>query len=127
MGIIAFIVDALVESMVHFKWEMTRNVIKDTGLGAAWMVFLLISVFYAALASSMTVYIGPGAMGSGIAAQVANAGIQAFGQTQGMALQAQAQIEAAEKQASAQKSAGMMGAIGGIAGAGLKLLTGGLA
>lgn len=67
MGIIAFIVDALVESMVHFKWEMTRNVIKDTGLGAAWMVFLLISVFYAALASSMTVYIGPGAAGSGIA------------------------------------------------------------
>ena len=67
MGIIAFIVDALVESMIHIKWEMTRNVIKDTGLGAAWMVFLLISVFYAALASSMTVYIGPGAAGSGIA------------------------------------------------------------
>ena len=51
------------------------------------------------------------------AAQVAGAGIQAYGQTQGMAMQAKATIEAAEKQASAQKSAGMMGAIGSIGSA----------
>ena len=54
-------------------------------------------------------------------------GMETYGQTFGQAMQAKATIEAAEKQAEAQKSSGMMSAIGGIAGAGLKLLSGGLA
>ena len=28
MGIVAFIVDILVEELVHFKWEMTQKVLK---------------------------------------------------------------------------------------------------
>ncbi|MBL6857028.1 MAG: tail fiber domain-containing protein [Rhodobacteraceae bacterium] len=55
--------------------------------------------------------------------QVTGAGIQALGQTQGMALQAKAAIKAADKQASAQKSSGIMSAVGGIASAGLALLS----
>ena len=55
--------------------------------------------------------------GMAASAQVAGAGIQAFGQTKGAAMQAKATIEAAEAQASAQKSAGMMGAIGSIGSA----------
>ena len=60
-------------------------------------------------------------------AQVAGAGIQSFGQTHGIALQEKARLEAAEEYGKTQRSVGAMGAIGGIAGVGLKLLTGGLA
>jgi len=56
-------------------------------------------------------------------ASVLGTGLQAYGQTKGYAMQAQAQMEAADKQASAQKSNGIMSAIGGIASAGLALLS----
>ena len=52
--------------------------------------------------------------------------VSSLGQAKAGQLQAQASIKAAEAQASAQKSAGIMSAVGGIAGAGLKLLTGGI-
>jgi chloride channel 7 len=39
----------------------------SSGIGAAWTVFLLISVLFGGTASAITVWIGPGAMGSGIA------------------------------------------------------------
>jgi chloride channel 7 len=39
----------------------------NSGVGSAWMVFLLLSVTFGGIAASITVYIGPGAMGSGIA------------------------------------------------------------
>lgn len=67
MGIVAFIVDLLVESLVIWKWEMTQGVMKSSGVGAAWIVFLTVSVAFAATAACLTIYIGPGAMGSGIA------------------------------------------------------------
>jgi len=54
---------------------------------------------------------------------VMSAGLQSLGQAKASQMTAQAQIEAAEKQASASKSAGIMGAIGGIASAGLGLLS----
>ncbi len=56
-------------------------------------------------------------------ASVLGTGMQAYGQTKGAALQAEASIEAAKKQAEASKSNGMMSAIGGIASAGLSLLS----
>ena len=56
-------------------------------------------------------------------ASVLGTGMQAYSQTKGYAMQAQAQIEAADKQAETQKSNGIMGAIGGIASAGLALLS----
>tara|TARA_R100000951_G_scaffold116741_1_gene130322 strand:- start:2730 stop:3410 length:681 start_codon:yes stop_codon:yes gene_type:complete len=56
-------------------------------------------------------------------ASVLGTGLQAYGQTKGYAMQAKAQIEAAEAQASASKSSGIMSAIGGIASAGLSLLS----
>ena len=39
----------------------------SSGVGAAWVVFLLLSVLFGGSAAVMTVYIGPGAMGSGMA------------------------------------------------------------
>jgi hypothetical protein len=61
-------------------------------------------------------------VGMNAAAQVTGAGIQSFGQTQGMAMHAKASIEAAEKEAEATKSAGMMSALGSVASAGLGLI-----
>ena len=54
---------------------------------------------------------------------VMSAGIQSLGQTKAGQMQAQASIKAAEAQAEASKSSGMMSAIGGIASAGLGLLS----
>jgi hypothetical protein len=56
-------------------------------------------------------------------ASVLGTGMQAYGQTKGYAMQAKATIEAAEKEAEASKQGSMMGAIGGIASAGLSLLS----
>ena len=56
-------------------------------------------------------------------ASVLGTGMQAYGQTKGYALQAKASIEAAEKEAEASKSNGIMGAIGSIAGAAIPLLS----
>ena len=56
-------------------------------------------------------------------ANVMSAGIQSLGQTKSAAMMAEAQVEAAEKQASASKQGSMMSAIGGIASAGLGLLS----
>lgn len=67
MGIIAFIVDLLVESLVIWKWEVTQGVMQTDGIGSAWFIFLIISVIFAGTAAGMTIWIGPGAMGSGIA------------------------------------------------------------
>jgi hypothetical protein len=61
------------------------------------------------------------------AASVMGTGMAAYGNASSAALQARGQIEAAEKAAEAQKQSSMFGAVGGIIGTGLKLLTGGLA
>ena len=56
--------------------------------------------------------------------QVMSAGIQSLGQAKAGQMQAEASIKAAEAQADASKTgSGMMSAIGGIASAGLGLLS----
>jgi chloride channel 7 len=67
MGIIAFVIDVLVEKFVSLKWELTQSVLHKGSVASAWMVFLLTSVLFAGLAALLTIYIGPGAAGSGIA------------------------------------------------------------
>ena len=56
-------------------------------------------------------------------ASVLGQGMASYGQTKGAAMAAEATIKAAEKEAEASKQNGMMGAIGGIASAGLSLLS----
>ena len=51
------------------------------------------------------------------------AGIQSLGQAKASQMQAEASMKAADKAASAKKSSGMMSAIGGIAAAGIGLLS----
>ena len=55
-------------------------------------------------------------------ADVLSTGLSALGQTKGQALQAEGEIAKANAMAEAEKSKGMMGAIGSIASAGLGLL-----
>jgi chloride channel 7 len=40
---------------------------KNSGVWQAWLVFLSISVLFGGLAAGLTVFVGPGAMGSGVA------------------------------------------------------------
>ena len=60
-------------------------------------------------------------------ADTASAGLTSYGQVKGSLLTAQGNIKAAEKAAEGQKTAAGIGAIGGIIGTGMKLLSGGLA
>ncbi len=57
-------------------------------------------------------------------AKVTGAGITSLGNAKSGQMAAQAEIKAAETAAEAQKSSAMMGALGGIASAGLKLIPG---
>ena len=66
MGIVAFLVDVIVESLVLWKWEVTQNMLK-VSVAYAWATFLLLSMGFGGAAAALTVFIGPGAMGSGIA------------------------------------------------------------
>ena len=56
-------------------------------------------------------------------ADVMSAGIQSIGQAKASQMTAEAQMKAADKAASASKSSGIMSAIGGIASAGIGLLS----
>mmetsp|Transcript_15680 Transcript_15680/g.24041 ORF Transcript_15680/g.24041 Transcript_15680/m.24041 type:complete len:159 (+) Transcript_15680:95-571(+) len=66
-GVCAWVLDQLVEHLMFWKWEMTQGVLTNSGTASAWFVFLFFSVLYAGIAALLTVYVGPGAAGSGIA------------------------------------------------------------
>ena len=66
MGVFAFFIDELVESLILWKWEVTKELLRES-VFSAWTAFLFLSVLFGGSAAAMTVFIGPGAMGSGIA------------------------------------------------------------
>lgn len=67
MGVMAFIVDLLVEELVAFKWEQVQKLLDEKMVFIGGATYILISCFYSFIAVVMTVYWGPAAMGSGIA------------------------------------------------------------
>jgi H+/Cl- antiporter ClcA len=67
MGIIAFIIDLIVEYMEIGKWNATQNILDTTHIGGAWMVFLIISLLFGGAAVLLTAFVGPGAAGGGTA------------------------------------------------------------
>ena len=67
MGIMAFLVDVIVEKLVEWKWEFTQNLLDDGNVWGGGFLYIFISVLYSLIAALLTVYVGPGAMGSGIA------------------------------------------------------------
>ncbi len=68
MGLIAFIMDIIVTELLNLKWKATEHVARNDGLpGIGWIVVILFSILYVAIAAGLTVYIAPSAVGSGVA------------------------------------------------------------
>ena len=65
-GIVAFFIDIVVDNLVLWKWSICQIVIKDS-VGYSLMIFLGISTLFGLIGTLLTVYVGPGAVGSGIA------------------------------------------------------------
>jgi H+/Cl- antiporter ClcA len=77
MGTLAFLLDLMVESLTHIRWEITQHVIK-LHLALSWFVLIIFSLAYVIIASCLTVYLAPAAAGSGVA--------EAMGYLNGVAL-----------------------------------------
>mmetsp|Transcript_36583 Transcript_36583/g.49605 ORF Transcript_36583/g.49605 Transcript_36583/m.49605 type:complete len:127 (+) Transcript_36583:190-570(+) len=67
MGVIAFGIDVLVEELVLWKWEITNTLISASSIWAACLTFMCFSALLGGTAAILTVFMGPGAAGSGIA------------------------------------------------------------
>lgn len=66
MGVLAFLLDILVEGLMYIRWESTKHFLPDN-MGLAWFILILFSVFYVLLTALMVVYLAPSALGSGVA------------------------------------------------------------
>lgn len=66
MGTLAFLLDIFTETLISLRWESTQKVVVDN-VGLGWLVLVLYSLFFMLIASLITVYIGPGSTGSGVA------------------------------------------------------------
>lgn len=66
MGVLAFLLDILVENLMHIRWHLTQEAM-HVHPSLAWAVLIIFSVGYVIVASCLTVYVAPAAMGSGVA------------------------------------------------------------
>ena len=68
MGIAAFLMDLIVSSLSDLKWNATEGVSRDDGLpGVGWIVITLFSLLFVGAAATLTVFVAPAAVGSGVA------------------------------------------------------------
>lgn len=67
MGVIAFIIDVIVEFIENGKINATQNILDNGAIGSAWLLFILISMCLGGAAAFLTAYVGPGAAGGGTA------------------------------------------------------------
>jgi len=67
VAFIAFIMDIIEESLVHFKDHFTQEQIDDNNLPGSWLFYASFSAFLGVISATMTTFWGPGAAGSGIA------------------------------------------------------------
>lgn len=67
MGLIAFFLDILVESIIEWRWELTEEVVREHGWGMGMLVIIGISLPLALTAFLLTAFISPAALGSGVA------------------------------------------------------------
>jgi H+/Cl- antiporter ClcA len=66
MGLVAFLMDILVNELAILRWESTEYVAKQN-VGLGWLVLTLYSVFFLLISALLTVYFAPSAAGSGVA------------------------------------------------------------
>lgn len=64
-GIVAFIIDILVDNLVHWKWSISQMLIDYSSLAPAIATFVAFSCLFGGVAALLTVFLGPGAVGSG--------------------------------------------------------------
>lgn len=64
-GFVAFLIDFLVEAMILLKWQLSQ-VFMEQSIHISMLIFVSLSILFAAVSSSLVVYLGPGALGSGI-------------------------------------------------------------
>ena len=64
-GIAAFIIDILVDNLVHWKWSTSQMIINYNSVTAGIITFMAFSTLFGGSAALLTVFMGPGAVGSG--------------------------------------------------------------
>jgi H+/Cl- antiporter ClcA len=67
MGSVAFLLDLLVENLMHIRWAATEKVSREKGWMAGWGVIVFISWGLTLVAFLLTAYVAPAAAGSGVA------------------------------------------------------------
>jgi H+/Cl- antiporter ClcA len=65
MGAVAFLIDIIVENLVLWKWAISQMIIEYSSWGYALLTFVAFSALFGGIASILTVFLGPGAAGSG--------------------------------------------------------------
>ena len=66
-GAVAFIMELIEESLVHFKDHFTQHQIDAKNLTQSWLFYACFSAFLGVLSCTLTTFWGPGAAGSGVA------------------------------------------------------------
>jgi chloride channel 7 len=67
MGILAFLLDIIVEEIIEWRWEVTEHVVRTSGWGFGLLTIIGISLPLALVAMILTVYVAPASAGSGVA------------------------------------------------------------
>lgn len=67
MGTIAFLIDITATELVNLRWRSTESVARDSSPGLGWLILVLYSIGFVAIASLLSVYVAPAAIGSGVA------------------------------------------------------------
>jgi len=71
MGAVAFIVEVIVENLVLWKCLIAQMIIDNSSWGYALLTFIAFSALFGGIAAIMTVFVGPGSVGSGTAELIA--------------------------------------------------------
>jgi chloride channel 7 len=66
-GIIAFLMNLLEDFLFEYKLEWTQELLTGYGFGLSWFVYIVFSMIMVTIAVTMSLYYGPGAIGSGVA------------------------------------------------------------
>ena len=67
MGLIAFIIDVIVELLHTLKWDTSQHFLSENyNPGLSFFLFILFAIIYSGSAAALTVFVGPGAAGGGV-------------------------------------------------------------
>mmetsp|Transcript_11579 Transcript_11579/g.8459 ORF Transcript_11579/g.8459 Transcript_11579/m.8459 type:complete len:150 (-) Transcript_11579:1779-2228(-) len=67
IGVTTFLLDILCDGLVEFKQKYSIDAFEDDSPAVGWIIDAIFTIVYALIACLLTLYVGPGAMGSGVA------------------------------------------------------------